>query len=119
NGQPNLHKMADNRNNSDYFVAMIKSIVNIPPAEGRDPIRETDAAGLEALISRAARAGKGPPPVEQWNPEHCGELDMVIHKDGGWSYMGTPIGRERLVRLFSTVLRKDEDGQTCLVTPVE
>lgn len=78
-----------------------------------------DAAGLEALISRAARAGKGPAPVERWNPEFCGELDMEIKADGTWFYMGTPIGRMPLVQLFSSVLRKDEDGKTYLVTPVE
>src|SRR5690606_36370722 len=49
----------------------------------------------------------------------CGDLDMEIRSDGSWFYMGTPIGRAPLVRLFSTVLRKDEDGKTYLVTPVE
>ena len=79
----------------------------------------SDAAGLEALIARAARAGKGLPPVERWNPEFCGDLDIEIKRDGTWFYLGTPIGRMPLVRLFSTVLRKDEDGRTYLVTPVE
>ncbi|KQV64529.1 DUF1285 domain-containing protein [Rhizobium sp. Root1220] len=83
----------------------------------------TDAAGLAALISRAAGdAGdkkRGPPPVEKWNPPFCGDIDMEIRADGTWFYMGTPIGRAPLVRLFSTVLRKDEDGKTYLVTPVE
>ena len=78
-----------------------------------------DAAGLEALISRAAVPGKGLPPVDKWNPDFCGDLDMEIKSDGTWFYMGTPIGRQPLVRLFSTVLRKDEDGKTYLVTPVE
>lgn len=83
--------------------------------------------GLEALIARAhADAQSGPatkeraiPPVERWNPEFCGALDIEIKADGTWFYMGTPIGRKQLVRLFSTVLRKDEDGKTYLVTPVE
>ena len=57
--------------------------------------------------------------MERWNPEFCGDLDMEIRADGTWFYMGTPIGRPQLVRLFSTVLRKDEDGKTYLVTPVE
>lgn len=82
---------------------------------------------MEALIARAhADAHNGPaekerriPPVERWNPEFCGDLDMEIRADGTWFYMGTPIGRQQLVRLFSTVLRKDEDGRTYLVTPVE
>ena len=83
----------------------------------------SDAAGLAALISRASeqKAGGKPrlPPVEKWNPPFCGDLDMEIRADGTWFYMGTPIGRQPLVRLFSTVLRKDEDGKTYLVTPVE
>ncbi len=78
-----------------------------------------DAAGLAALISRAARVGKGLPPVDKWNPDFCGDLDMEIKADGTWFYMGTPIGRPALVQLFSTVLRKDADGGTYLVTPVE
>src|SRR5690606_11330486 len=83
----------------------------------------TDASGLAALISRAAeqKAGGKPglPPVEAWDPPFCGDLDMEIRADGTWFYMGTPIGRQPLVRLFSTVLWKDDDGRTYLVTPVE
>jgi len=78
-----------------------------------------DAAGLSALISRATRADKGPAPVDRWNPPFCGDLDMEIRADGTWFYLGTPIGRMPLVQLFSTVLRKDADGRTYLVTPVE
>ncbi len=78
-----------------------------------------DARGLEALIARAARAGKGLPPVDRWNPDFCGDIDMEIRRDGTWFYLGTPIGRMPLVQLFSTVLRKDADGKTYLVTPVE
>ncbi|MGO4386472.1 DUF1285 domain-containing protein [Microvirga sp. 2YAF29] len=70
----------------------------------------------EALGSDAAR--KGPPPVERWNPPYCGEIDMRIAADGSWHYMGTPINRPALVRLFSTVLRKDPERYV-LVTPVE
>ena len=81
--------------------------------------RAGDPAGLSALIGRAARAGKGLPPVERWNPDFCGDLDMEIRADGTWFYLGTPIGRMPLVQLFSTVLRKDADGRTYLVTPVE
>jgi hypothetical protein len=107
--------MADKRKNSDYFVTM--------PGEERQPnatlAAARDTSGLEALISRATRAGKGAAPVERWNPPFCGDLDMEIRADGTWFYMGTPIGRAPLVRLFSTVLRKDEDGRTYLVTPVE
>ena len=53
-----------------------------------------------------------------WNPPNCGEIDIRIRRDGVWFHEGTPIGREALVRLFSTVLRKDDDG-VYLVTPVE
>lgn len=88
-----------------------------PPAGGLAAAK--DGKGLEALVSRAARAGKGPAPVDRWNPDFCGDLDMEIRRDGTWFYLGTPIGRAALVQLFSTVLRKDEDGETYLVTPVE
>ena len=76
-------------------------------------------AGLQALVQRGGESKKGLPPVELWNPDFCGDLDMVIKKDGTWFYMGTPIGRQPLVNLFASVLRKDEDGKTYLVTPVE
>lgn len=78
--------------------------------------------GTASLLSAAESEGKksrGLPPVHLWNPEFCGDLDMRIARDGTWFYMGTPIGRERLVRLFSTILRHDEDGKYYLVTPVE
>lgn len=60
----------------------------------------------------------GLPPVEQWNPEFCGDIDMNIARDGQWYYMGSPIGRDSLVRMFSTILRKEGD-KYYLVTPVE
>ena len=75
--------------------------------------------GLDGVIAAAKQApGRGLPPVHLWNPAHCGEIDIVIKKDGVWFHEGSPIGREALVRLFSTVLRKDPDGFH-LVTPVE
>ncbi|WP_246735990.1 DUF1285 domain-containing protein [Enterovirga aerilata] len=78
----------------------------------------TDALGrLKAALGEHA-AGKGPPPVERWNPPFCGDLDMRIAADGTWFYMGTPIGRPALVKLFASVLRKDPDRYV-LVTPVE
>lgn len=84
---------------------------------------KTDAADLAAMISRAQadrNAGKdGLPPVERWNPPFCGDIDMEIRADGTWFYMGTPICRPALVRLFSTVLRRDDDDRIYLVTPVE
>jgi len=75
--------------------------------------------GLEGVGEAAKVGGKrGLPPVHLWNPPNCGEIDIVIKKNGLWLHEGTPIGREALVRLFSTVLRKDDDG-IFLVTPVE
>lgn len=76
--------------------------------------------GLETLAKKAkAVRKKGPPPVHLWNPAYCGELDIRIKRDGGWWYQGTPINRVSLVRLFGSILRKDEDGATYLVTPAE
>lgn len=75
-------------------------------------------AGLADLVARAGDA-RTPPPVERWNPPFCGDLDMRIAADGRWFYLGSPIGRERLVRLFASVLRRDADGRHYLVTPVE
>jgi len=73
----------------------------------------------EALAEAAKAASeKGPPPVHLWNPAFCGDLDMRIARDGTWFYLGTPIGRKPLVKLFSSILRKDEDAYF-LVTPVE
>lgn len=59
------------------------------------------------------------PPVEKWNPAHCGHSDMRIARDGTWFHAGSPIGREAMVRLFSTILRREPDGSFVLVTPVE
>ncbi len=71
-------------------------------------------------IAASARAskGKGLPPVHSWNPPFCGDLDMRIARDGTWFYLGTPIGRPGLVKLFSSILRKDGE-KYFLVTPVE
>ncbi|EFO31721.1 conserved hypothetical protein [Roseibium sp. TrichSKD4] len=75
--------------------------------------------GLAALMERAGSPRKSLPPVEKWNPPYCGELDIRISADGTWSYNGSPIRREPLVRLFASVLRRDEDDRHYLVTPVE
>ncbi len=73
--------------------------------------------GLAAL-QRDAAAGRKLPPVEKWNPAHCGDIDIRIARDGTWYHEGAPIGRKELVRLFSTILRRDPDGYH-LVTPAE
>lgn len=67
---------------------------------------------------QAAGKGAGPAPVHLWNPAFCGDLDIRIARDGTWFYLGTPIGRPALVKLFSNIL-KLEDGKYFLVTPVE
>ena len=58
-------------------------------------------------------------PVERWHPENCGEIDIIIKSDGSWWHEGSLIKRKGMVELFASVLRKDEDGITYLVTPVE
>ena len=72
---------------------------------------------LNAFVKQVE--GQRFPPVDKWEPDFCGDIDMRITVDGTWHYMGTPIGREKMVRLFASVLRKDADGRTYLVTPVE
>jgi hypothetical protein len=77
------------------------------------------ALNIETLATAEGDAAqRALPPVEQWNPPFCGDIDMRIARDGTWFYCGTPIGRPALVRLFSTILRKDPEGYV-LVTPVE
>ena len=75
------------------------------------------AENIAASVSAATR-GKGLPPVHLWNPPFCGDLDIRIARDGTWFYLGTPIGRPALVKLFSSILKK-EAGKYYLVTPVE
>jgi hypothetical protein len=78
-----------------------------------------DLSGLSlADIARLADEKKLPP-VERWNPEHCGDSEMRIARDGTWFHQGSPIGRPAMVRLFSTILRREPDGRHVLVTPVE
>lgn len=77
------------------------------------------AASADGLAETARRfAARGPAPVHLWNPPFCGELDIRIARDGTWFYLGTPIGREALVRLFASILRRD-GADYFLVTPVE
>src|ERR1700749_232725 len=86
--------------------------------QGQTP---TDLEGLTVAARQAANStpsAKGLPPVHLWNPPFCGDLDMRIASDGTWFYLGTPIGRPALVRLFSTILKR-EDGKYFLVPPVE
>jgi uncharacterized protein len=84
--------------------------------ESRPPIelQGISLADLQAMIEERRL-----PPVDQWNPERCGHSHMRIARDGTWYHEGTPINRPAMVRLFSTVLRREPDGRHLLVTPVE
>lgn len=82
--------------------------------------------GLNQILSQISNSEKQStlgkekkiPPVENWNPEFCGDMDLVIKRDGSWVYMNSPMARQRLVKLFSTVIKKEGDNYF-LVTPVE
>jgi hypothetical protein len=95
------------------FLEAMSDEADIQPAAG--PAADRMKALAEAAKDACAR---GPAPVHLWNPERCGALDLVIKQDGTWLYQGTPIARPALVKLFSTVLRRDPDGYV-LVTPAE
>ncbi|MCG2841517.1 DUF1285 domain-containing protein [Sandaracinobacter sp. RS1-74] len=86
-----------------------------------DTIRPEALDLSQASLADIARAvaEKRLPPVEQWNPGHCGDSEMRIRADGTWFHQGTPIGRAALVKLFSNILRREADGGYVLVTPVE
>ena len=85
--------------------------------ETRPPI---DATGLSLLaLAAAIEARGGPPPVDRWDPPHCGHSAMRIARDGRWFHEGRPIERPAMVRLFASVLRREPDGSHVLVTPVE
>ncbi len=79
-------------------------------------IVKPDAEALLSAVTKAAK--KGPPPLHLWNPPFCGDIDMRIARDGTWFYNGTPIGRATMVKLFSSILKKEGDAYF-LVTPVE
>jgi hypothetical protein len=89
-------------------------------AGGQKNVTDAATPGTENLMKAAKEAAKDGklPPVHTWDPPFCGDLDMEIRRDGTWFYEGTPIGRAPLVRLFSTILKKEE-GKYFLVTPVE
>jgi hypothetical protein len=88
------------------------------PPQGLSGMVAAATAAQPPDAERAAGQTRALPPVHLWHPEHCGDIDIRIARDGLWFHEGSPIGREALVRLFSTVLRKDPDGFH-LVTPVE
>jgi hypothetical protein len=81
--------------------------------------KDPKIVSADSIATAATQASKkGPPPVHLWNPPFCGDLDMRIARDGTWFYLGTPIGRKPLVKLFSSIIRRDGDDYF-LVTPVE
>lgn len=83
------------------------------------PADHTTPDLMQSLLKAAESSSEGLPPVETWNPTHCDTMDMVIRRDGSWWHEGRRITRERLVKLFARILRKDDDGVHYLVTPVE
>jgi uncharacterized protein len=79
---------------------------------------KTGRSGLEAIVASLPREKRGLPPVDRWDPPFCGDIDMKIEADGTWFYQKTPIGRTALVKLFSSILKREADNYY-LVTPVE
>tara|TARA_B100001769_G_scaffold209184_1_gene168596 strand:- start:814 stop:1398 length:585 start_codon:yes stop_codon:yes gene_type:complete len=75
--------------------------------------------GIETIYDFSKRKNKGIPPVEKWNPPFCGDIDMHILRNGKWTYMGSEIKRPAMIKLFSNIIRLDDDGHYYLVTPVE
>jgi hypothetical protein len=84
--------------------------------ESRPPI---DLQGISLAELQTLIDARQLPPVDRWNPERCGNSGMRIARDGTWYHERSPIGRPAMVRLFSTVLRREPDGRHVLVTPVE
>jgi uncharacterized protein len=84
--------------------------------ESRPPI---DLQGICLAELQKLIDGRRLPPVDRWNPERCGHSGMRIARDGIWYHEGAPVRRAALVRLFSTVLRREPDGSHVLVTPAE
>lgn len=115
--------MPDEREMDGHSTASMASGRPAAPAHAREAGSAADHvtaagshSGLAETIIRAA--GRGPAPVHLWNPPYCGEMDLVIRADGSWIHDGSPIGREAMVRLFASVLKR-EGGRFYLVTPVE
>ena len=84
--------------------------------ESRPPI---DLKGLSLADLQREIDARRLPPVDKWQPAHCGDSEMRIARDGTWYHQGRQIARPAMVRLFSTILRREPDGSHVLVTPVE
>lgn len=91
------------------------------PAEPTDPVKmgAFDLTRAAKEIRAQGEEGERLPPIHLWNPALCEGVDMQVTRDGTWHYMGSPIGRKRMVQLFSTILRREGDDQYYIVTPVE
>jgi len=98
---------------SNFALAYIAALM----PESRPPLEAQDQS-LTALAA-AIEARGGPPPVDRWNPAHCGHSGMRIARNGSWYHEGRPIKRPAMVRLFASVLRRQPDGSHVLITPVE
>lgn len=88
----------------------------------RTPSATAPGASLKDVIARFGGVSgtvRKKPPVHLWNPPFCGEIDMRIARDGSWHYMGSPIPRPAMIKLFSGILRREPDDSFVLVTPAE
>lgn len=99
------------------MVCACGTLAYIPRMPETRPPLEIAGRSLDAVA--AALKQRRLPPVEQWNPAHCGDSGMRIARDGSWTHEGRPIDRPAMVRLFSSILRREPDGSHVLVTPVE
>ncbi|WP_374831546.1 DUF1285 domain-containing protein [Paenochrobactrum pullorum] len=101
---------------------MVKSSPPQTVSPKRPDFSGKNIAEMAAILQNAGaqtKKTKDLPPVEQWAPDFCGDIDMEIRADGSWIHEGSPITRKEMVKLFASILRKDADGKTYLVTPVE
>ncbi len=88
------------------------------PSQSKSVDRTAGDGALQNLL-RAAGDNAGPRPVDNWDPPYCGDIGLAILADGSWEYQGSLIARLAMVKLFASILRKDADGRTYLVTPAE
>jgi uncharacterized protein len=100
------------------FIGRIAATNRIKFVTG-PPVRQLALEQLLFALKGLNGPEAGAKPVDAWNPTHCGEAGLEILRDGTWRHEGTRMTREALVRLFASILRKDADGETYLVTPVE
>lgn len=78
-----------------------------------------EPSAIEAQLKAAHTSEKGLPPLDQWHPELSGDIDIRIARDDSWFYKGALMERRALTRLFSTIMRREDDNEYYLVTPVE